>query len=77
MLKWGVKKRCVKTNTETKHLICHKTEHTHTHFHYLGYIQALTTSTVIQRQYSEMHTNKVQDLEIYPYAHKFLVHSCY
>lgn len=76
MLKWAVNKWCGKTHTETKHLTPENKTYTHI-FHYLGYIQTLTTSIVIQCQYLEMHTNKVQDLEIYPYAHKFLVHSCY
>lgn len=32
MLKWGVKKGCGKTNTETKQLTHQKTEHAHTFF---------------------------------------------
>lgn len=40
-------------------------------FQYLGHIEALITSIIIQLQYSEMHTNEVQNIEMYQYAHNF------
>lgn len=61
MVKWGAKKVCGKNKhrNQTPHTLQNKAYTQR--FSYLGYIQALTTSIVIQCQYSEMHTNKAQD----------------
>lgn len=57
VLKWGVKKWGVKTNTENKHLTHHKTKHTHTEF---------SLSTI----YPDPDYNHCHTMSIFRNAHK-------